>query len=869
MTVSEAGNCKPSIVNSIALNVPILDTFEKLDSKFNTSQDDLIDGSYTHKRCKSFPNILESTSDTENLEGSKSLIITPLLNSEQYQIWSKLLQSHENTLNLNIDDEQVIENLLSDNLFDNVIQESENFENFLLNSKFENDNFISSAESIIDKLEKLLVINNNVTSQTIDFQNHSNLLIDQLNKQETLSNDLNTKLEVFQSLDPIVKILNNSKNSKIVLKSNFNKDVLQKLDTCLAFVNDPQNRNYKDINLFKYRFNQCMLRALSLIRNYLITYLKNLNSKILENLHSQSKPTDDSDAPNTSNVDKSLIYEALINNMFSQDNTIYNLFVEIYIRFNVNDESTLKNSDDINNKSISTNINNKNNNNDDFFNLLYDIYNQYFKIRENLLNNYIIQPYMNNIDFNNKLIDLSNNSINFFIKILNKEFDIFKNLFFLTPNECNSDVDNSANYSALNKFLENLLDPLYYLLRNKILRESNINSLCELITLIESFNKDGNDGRDENIKFFFEFKLNFYELFQPVLQDAQTRLIFQIQKNVEINIVNYKSTGKELLLTNKSSNSNMIYPPILYAIQLLTKIYQLINKSIFDDILNSIIHLCVLSLKENFKNNYSIDSKLYQIKSLITLKNFLNEFEFDYYLTKDTKIDFSGLSSLYSKFIRSDSNVSNNLDKNDLKLKSNKHDNLFNTILGTIPTVHEDFTDNRIELQIEIRNLVHEFIEIISKTFTEILNIEDEENITPDKIKQINSKFIETIENRLSGIKLAIESFIKSFKIITFLIDGIQEDINLKYKLFCESINKLEKPELSNSLLKLEDINDIWITKVKEILKSYEESSDTNPDLNLNLLDIQKDLEDVDNDDVDDAGDVKNDGNGDDTGLHK
>jgi hypothetical protein len=797
-----------SIVSNIAFNVPILDQFEQLKPESESQH------FHNHGRSHSFS--LLSSKSVNNLQ--ENYIITPLLKDEKSEVWNHLQQSNENNIDFDLIDEIVIENLESNISNNQSVLKTTDFLNILNHTKTQNDSFIQDVENIIHQLDSLLSIHNNVTIQTRDFQSESNQLIQELNVVESLYSELSEKFDYFKDLDSIVKKLNTVNNSKIVLKSSFHDNILIKLDNCIKFVNNPKYENYKDITMYKYRFKQCMIRALTLIRNYIINFIKNVESKIISKINELPKENSNS-----------IVIDALINNNFLDNmSSIYNLFSEIYKRTNGND---------------------------DYFNLLDDVYNQYFKTRGNLINNYIISPQMKNINFNLNLIDLSNSNLKFFMKLIDKEFEIFKSLFFLPPNEINELIDNSTNLTVCYKFFEStILDHLYYLLRNKILRETNINSLCELITLINSYSES------ENLNFEFSQylnlqlnRINYEELLKPILEDAQTRLVFRIQKYVETNIVNYKKTGKELIITNKpvkSSdddkndfinnnlvlNSNMVYPPIICSIKLLTKIYQLLNQSIFDDITSSVVHLSLLSLKNNFNNNSTLDCKLYQIRSLILFKEYINTFDIEH-ARKETVLDFSGLQNLYSKFLGR---------QNKIELKSTDHESLFNTILGSIPKVINDYVDCRIELQIEIRNVVHEFIEISSKNFIEPLLIDSTDSLNVESLNKINEKFIFNIKTELPRLKILIQDYIKDNKTKIFLLDGIKEEIQAEYSKFYKMINESNNGELIAELMDNDEIIKIWADTVK-LLFINDDDEDRENEQNLNeLKDIQKDLENMD-----------------------
>lgn len=801
-----------SVVSKIAFNVPILEQFQALDKSSQTISAGSIATKTNRNRSHSFNDIPILHKE------SLFAILTPLTENEKNAIWKNQEELNENNIDFELPDEIIMEDLESNIHNEMSILKTREFNDFLLQTKSQNNVFISDVEDIIFKLESLLKIHSNVTIQTRDFQSESTSLIEELDSYETLYNDLQSKFIIFQDLESIVKRLNTANNSKIVLKSSFHENILIKLDTCLESVNDPSHAKYKDIDSYKYRFRQCMIRALTLIRNFLINYLKTVETKIISQIN--NLPKDKYTKQN------SVVIDALINKNFVDNlSSFYNLFIEIYKRSNGSD---------------------------DYFNLLDDVYNQYFKTRSFLITTYIIHNFTQNIDFNTEILSLTNINLKFFTKLIEKEFEIFKNLFFLTPNEITENIDNSANLTAAHKFFESILDPLYYLLRNKILRETKINSLCELINLVRSYTELENESIEfsQYIDIQHQNRIDYEELLKPILEDTQTRLVFRIHKFVETNIVNYKKTGKELIISNKpitetneSStnddyidnnlivNSNLIYPPIINSIKLLTKIYQLLNQPVFDDITSSVVHLSLLSLENNFSNNSTIDCKLYEIRSLILFKEYINSFEIEH-ARKETTLDFSGLKKLYTKFIGR---------KQMIELKSTEHESLFNLILGSIPKVVNDYVDCRIELQIELRNVVHEFIKLTSKNFIEPLFKSSIDTLTPEILQNINEKLILNIKSELPRLKSLIKEFIRDTKTSTFLLDGIQEEIQSEYTAFYTNVNESGKGDVIAELMEVEYLNKAWTDTVK-LLFIDEENEEANGN-SEEFKDIQKDID--------------------------
>ncbi|ODV86164.1 hypothetical protein CANARDRAFT_186670, partial [[Candida] arabinofermentans NRRL YB-2248] len=800
-----------SMVQSIALNVP------EIESHLNL-------GKETPDASGSFINPLT----TESTEQKQPSIMYPLTEAEKETLWNKQLSAFESDYIVDLMDQFLIDDIGN--------EEFEDFQEYLKLYKNENDKFLSETNTIISDLNDLLAINDQVTLQTIEFQTKSSELIVEVEQLNRLYSDVAKNLMLFESLDPIVQTLNTSSSGNIVLKDSFNEKILKKLDQCLLFVNDPNNSTYKEIEIYKHRFKQCMVRALSLVKNYVISGIAEVETNLQSKINDEKKKD-----VGMISASSSIMVDAFTYSQFEEDCVSFQpLIQELYIRAIANEEST-----------------------DEYIGLLNDCYSQYFKSRSNLLR-YIIQNHMNFQASSRSLVQVAQSNIIYFNKLMEKEYNMFKRIFFIDPKKCDDVVDNSTNFSTLNRWFESLLDPLYYLLRNRIIRENNIGELCELISILQNYSEveDLDDSEVGEGAYRHEqslqAKIQLGELFKPILEDTQTRLVFRVHAYVEKHIVSYKKTGKELTIgsrrhkpnnnlvmdndldgminepirppaasnraesiislesatVNLNTSTQSIYPPIIKAIKLLMKIYQLLNQSVFDDLANSVIHLAILSMRDNIGPLNGIESKLYQIKNLMFFKEYVSTFEIEY-VRKETNLDFSGLKNLFKRFMRSDRSKET-IDKNFSSAVPDDPDsnNFLNMILGTVPKVVNDFVDCRYELQMALRNAVHEFIQESSIIFLEPLKSYP----TKLTLQKTMDKFIKTLKNELPRLKPRIINYVSDSKVLSYLIDGIQEVVLKEYENFYNDVIQNEKSAEVENLVEIDTLISIWAEIVSEML---------------------------------------------------
>lgn len=98
-------------------------------------------------------------------------------------------------------------------------------------------------------------------------------------------------------------------------------------------------------------------------------------------------------------------------------------------------------------------------------------------------------------------------------------------------------------HAGLYDFLEALCEPLYDHLRPRIIHETDIVNLCQLCTLLQTRYfldpEEETEPTDTN-------QLDFSVLIQPALQDVQTRLVFRAQAVLHDGIERYKPRPEDI-----------------------------------------------------------------------------------------------------------------------------------------------------------------------------------------------------------------------------------------------------------------------------------------------------------------------------------
>lgn len=791
-----------STVESIATNVPTIGIAGNI--KANTG----------YRRSRS-----HSISELELNHGLKSIhdeydkpMLYPFSKLERDRLWNKQTQALESDLSIDFADEINLEN--------SQLQDVSNFQRYLKFVLRENMHIENEVEQITENLDELLTINDQVGQQTGDFKMKSDSLVSDVDTLSELQEKLSEKLRYFESLDSIIQTLNTSSSGSIVMQQDFRKNILVSLDKSIKFMNDPKNKNIKEIELYKLRFKQCMIRALTLLRNYINSHIRRTQQLIEQKVKAQTEKSDNKLSSSKIIID-ALLYEDLLESLAP----ISDLFKELYKRgFIDSDESN------------------------ESFGLLNDCYNQYFSSRGRLLS-YVPINFEEIISKSNHSSQAVQSCLTRFNKRILQESRIFQKLFYLTPSEMVPPLDNTTNAIAMNRFFQGLMDPLYETIRKRLLSETNIGELCEIISILESFFERDSDSVERSLTisgnddFSGGNDIDYQSLLKQLFEDVQSRLVFRIRRYIDVNVVNYQRTGKEMAIGFRRKNSepqivdseleingmnkpsegsiistssefpvniSLIYPPVVKSVKLLSKIYQLVSQNIFNTLANSIVHLAIESLRNAFDNDISLDSKLYEIRNMMFLKDYISTFEVDS-STKEIALDFSGLRKLYHRITGRKDN------RTDRSILSSDESN--NPFFAAMPRVVTKFFNCKAEIQENLRDVIHNFIDMVKQVFVQPLSDYPDKTDLPTTM----NTFMSVLESELPRLGPQLNNYVSDQQTIYALIDGVQSDVVTAYESFYKKACELNKnSEKLKILPSEEDVISTWGSIIGEMINSME-----------------------------------------------
>ncbi|ODV80415.1 uncharacterized protein CANTADRAFT_49337 [Suhomyces tanzawaensis NRRL Y-17324] len=674
----------------------------------------------------------------------------PFSDKEKASLWSNYINSFNYDCLLDPEHILAVNELETDEFY--------NFQDICKYNQLQVMEYITETDEVMDLVESLTLKYDQIASETIDFDTESSKLLNSQMTYTTKFRQIEEYLKHFENLDAITRHLSKPGYNLVNQRREFFRtEILSQLDQSLLFFKE--HPDFKEVELYNSRFRQCMTRALTLVKNFVVSEIKKLSEAVNKSLSSE----------NGSSI--------------SIDLLVYNEF-NSYLKENGTQFSELINE-----------ITSRIAGHQEYQGLINDVLNEYFQVRLHLLQIYFSKnTYLQNLLKTNisskDLVQSCQDQISFFKKVSEKEYILFKNFFGVE-----GPID-----SEFYHFSRNLLDPLYDSLRHITLRETNISNLCQLTTLLQKYYEfeeqeetlidvDNPLGQRQDVS------INFGELFEPILHDVQSRLIFRIQNYVDEKLMKYIPKPEDLQLGRRRRSTpatednsvpinpldvdypeNLfpeVYLPLGKALTLLSNIYELINSVVFDDLAHYIVHACIILLKgEFYKLSLThlglVDTKLHYLKNLIILKGQINNFDIQYIRT-DYTIDFtSGISEVWTILRNGEFNLNDN--------------GLIDLVKKSAPKIISDMIDANYEIESELNNAVNDFIKECTNSISEPITLNDKDTLTESVDRSI--KFKDNLIIKIPNIYKQIKIFINDDNIIKFLMGTLSELVVSTYENF-------------------------------------------------------------------------------------
>lgn len=797
-----------SLVKRIASDIPSF-TDEKLDLGLVSLQN-VLPAPVNRPRSKSLGSQNSSKSHKNTAQHHETLY--PFSTGEYDHLWSAYIDTY--TYNSMLDPRDIA------NIGQLPIDEALNFQhNCAINSRAINT-LITDTNAVMATLDALVDQYNKVERDTSDFAKQSQRLLQDQKTADATASAISEALSVFEASEWITKVLS-SPGTNLLRKRLF-KEVMAKLDACIDFVD--AHPNYKDIETYSARFRQCMTRALTLIRNYLIEDIKKAASAA------------ESTKAETSLMEVT-VYSNFRNHAQRHEGEYYsfhNLVTEIEKRYRTHPE---------------------------YKGLLWDILSQYFRVRSNVMAPYItqnVESLSKKYTGENDLVQLCQNNISFFKRVVEREYGLFCQFF-----SGNSALPVAEHFEdQLYDWLKELLEPLYDTLRDRIIRATSVSQLCLLMTLLQKYYEfeDPDTGAGGSVVGSIvgstagsvvsgSSSIDYGHLFEPIVGDVQSRLIFRVQRFVDDNLINYKPRPKDLQIGSTKVNVKQqeedvnlfpqMYLPVGKALTMLSSIYDLINLAVFDDLAHYIVHSCIQILKTSgYKlaeaHLGSLDARLYYLKNIMLVQHQLNNFDIQHVRT-ETALDFtSGLSEILQQ-----------VRQGDFMVNYTKLGGFIELAKRSAPRVVNNMIDVKYEIDTELNNAVQEFIGECVKVIAKPILAQD----AVSHPLKATSDFRDLLLTEIPRYYREIQLSFSAENVTKYLMENMEGVLLTTYTEFYHRLEQLVNSSDSSTEQLRQDINELmepdtlvgFLTDL--VANIYDKDLELAPEIDEKLLEqVEKDL---------------------------
>ncbi|KAL8687143.1 MAG: hypothetical protein Q9224_005241, partial [Gallowayella concinna] len=657
------------------------------------------------------------------------------------------------------------------------------------------DSLLSDTTSTLDLLTTLSDSFRSVEAQTTSFQKQCEGLTLEQKRLTQLADGITQNLKYYSFLEPVTRRLNAPGAGNLVRSEEFSS-LLARLDECLEYMaahvcinlsaseisTDQSQPKHREASTYRSRYRQLMTRALTLIRVNFVNGLRDISSDVTKRI-----------------ADRQL-----------NDTTMSAL---LYAKFRVGASELKEVAQEIRKRTVRA-PGAEPGAEPEYLGLMNELYTSYSVTRARLVLP-LIRKKIGDIavapSTSKELVPFARNSIGYMREMCSYEYDLWREWF--------------EGEDGLYDFLESVCEPLYDELRPRIIHESEILKLCELCTLLQTrYMHDQED--DEPLA---ANELDFSVLIQPALEDAQTRLVFRTQAILRDEIERYKpkpdvldypACNRKVSLSGtksqrpatsgrKASNAEpttpmpktpMIveggdsgdgqwgfdtqaafqgwYPTLKKAIWLLSRIYRLVNSTVFDDLAHQIVHQTTLSLHHASAlistSRTPADAHLFLIKHLLILKQQIVAFDIEYVVTPDINIDFSGVTNTF----------------HELRDRGGLFDprNLWKRMGGNLlPKVVENMLDAKVELDGRLRGVITDFTSAFAER---IMAPVDDSAVAQkkgfDPLKAVTQVKV-IAEKEIPMLRGKLDEYIDDRRTKETLVSAVQDLVVQRYESFYEA----------------------------------------------------------------------------------
>ncbi|MCO5558008.1 hypothetical protein L7F22_011583 [Adiantum nelumboides] len=384
--------------------------------------------------------------------------------------------------------------------------------------------------------------------------------------------------------------------------------LLKRLDECISYVSN--NSQYADSGVYAVKFRQLQSRALSMVRTHVLGVLKTAAQQVQAGIKESS-----------SVHGKAALTEAAETSV-------------LYVRFKAAANEIQPVMEEIESRKSKA----------EYSQILADCHSLYCEQRLTLVRG-VVRQRLSGYSKSEPLASMTRQGCAYLMQVCQSEHQLFDHFF----------SSSSSDTSNLAPLVDPLCTVLYDILRPKLIHETNLELLCELVEILKG------EVLGEELGRRGDSVAGLKPTITRILADVQERLTFRAQTQMRDEIANYLPSAEDLdypakleressLIANIEAEEGrdaygILYPPLEKTLSCLSKLYRSLEPAIFTGLAQDSIGLCSLSIQKASKmimKQSQMDGQLFLIKHLLILREQIAPFDIESGITYK-ELDFAHL----------------------------------------------------------------------------------------------------------------------------------------------------------------------------------------------------------------------------------
>ncbi|XP_021894394.1 conserved oligomeric Golgi complex subunit 3 isoform X2 [Carica papaya] len=443
--------------------------------------------------------------------------------------------------------------------------------------------------------------------------------------------------------------------------------LLKRLDECISYV--MSNPQYAESSIYLLKFRQLQSRALGMIRSHVLSVLKRASSQVQATIRSSGG----SKASVSEGVEASVIY----------------------VRFKAAASELKPVLEEIESRSSRK----------EYAQVLAECHKLYCEQRLSLVKG-IVHQRISEFSKREALPSLTRSGCAYLMQVCQLEHQLFGHFF----------PSSLEDISSLAPLIDPLSTYLYDTLRPKLIHETNVDLLCELVHILKV------EVLGEQLSRQTESLAGLCPTLQRILADIHERLTFRARTHIRDEIANYipfdedldypakleQSAETKSETTTDDESSDVFktwYPPLEKTLSCLSKLYHCLEPGVFTGLAQEAVEVCSDSIQKASKliakRSSPMDGQLFLIKHLLILREQIAPFDIEFSVTHK-ELDFSHLLEHLRRILRGQASL----------FDWSRSTSLARTLS---PRVLESQIDAKKELEKSLKSTCEEFIMAVTK----------------------------------------------------------------------------------------------------------------------------------------------------------